>query len=52
MKVGDLVSVISRHSYYRGLVGVIGEVVDSGGDVWCYVEETWFKESELALEDE
>lgn len=48
MKVGDLVSVISRHSYYRGLVGVIGEMIGE----WYYVEEAWFKESELVLEEE
>ena len=39
--------VITRHSYYRGMVGELKETINAHECLWFKIEGIWFKEREL-----
>ena len=39
--------VITRHSYYRGMVGECEDTIEAHECLWLKIDGTWFKELEL-----
>ena len=39
--------VITRHSYYRGMVGELKETINAHECLWLNIDGIWFKSHEL-----
>jgi hypothetical protein len=39
--------VINRHSYYRGMIGLVEDTAESIGFMWYRLDGVWFKQHEL-----